>query len=404
MGSPMSFPVLCIANLAATLVGLNRDTDSDVEKVFSRQSEMAVNGDDIAFVCTQPLYQRWKKVVSMVGLTPSLGKNYTSKKFCIINSEFRTRKPMGTWKTIPFVNLSLLLGQEKKGQDAGVDMRDKMHWWDLGPRATSLVQGMKNSEAEQVLSFFIARHKQILAKVPAKCSWFLPRSLLGAGLPALERGRSQITDENLKVAAWISCLDKEKQVEVTSRPALGDKSWYAKFVGQVENTVAKDLGGRVWAPKEYNRSKRGPLGNSFLLASLLEEIVYGDLPEEFCLETIGPELWSKKTGRVLPEREQIELKRENSAFLKQTKACIAFDYKLRAARTAAFHCSLEPMSLDKALAYHMHEELVVPWDKVHYPRSRRFVSDQPSLARGGRLMSCEEFTLTIPAKSDEKLL
>nr|WBY66446.1 MAG: putative RNA polymerase [Eriocheir sinensis botourmia-like virus 3] len=106
MGSPTSFPILCLINLAATKVAYEeflRKIGSLQQKEFLVLEEipMCVNGDDILFWCyTQDHYNIWKQVTKECGLKFSLGKNYTHKKVAIINSQlyfFHTQKH----KTVP---------------------------------------------------------------------------------------------------------------------------------------------------------------------------------------------------------------------------------------------------------------------------------------------------------------
>jgi len=93
MGSPSSFPILCLINLAATKVAYEeyfRSVGMLKENEFAVLEElpMVVNGDDILFWCFQPEhYTLWKEVTKQCGLKFSLGKNYTHKRVAIINSE-----------------------------------------------------------------------------------------------------------------------------------------------------------------------------------------------------------------------------------------------------------------------------------------------------------------------------
>jgi len=93
MGSPSSFPILCLINLAATKVAYEvyfRSIGKLEEKEYCVLEElpMCVNGDDILYWCySQEHYTCWKEVTKECGLKFSLGKNYTHKYAAIINSE-----------------------------------------------------------------------------------------------------------------------------------------------------------------------------------------------------------------------------------------------------------------------------------------------------------------------------
>jgi len=93
MGSPSSFPILCLINLAATKVAYEEYLRSievlgKKEYCVLEELPMCVNGDDILFWCySQEHYNAWKQVTKQCGLKFSLGKNYTHKRVAIINSE-----------------------------------------------------------------------------------------------------------------------------------------------------------------------------------------------------------------------------------------------------------------------------------------------------------------------------
>nr|UJQ92814.1 MAG: putative RNA-dependent RNA polymerase [Narnaviridae sp.] len=147
MGSPTSFPILCLINLAATKVAFEeffRENGMLRKNEFLLLSElpMCVNGDDILFWCyDDALYSKWKEVTKACGLKFSLGKNYTHNSVAIINSQMYfyeqrketsfTRSRMDDMPSLLFhlartVNARLLAGgsrAEARGS-GGVDLRD----------------------------------------------------------------------------------------------------------------------------------------------------------------------------------------------------------------------------------------------------------------------------------------
>jgi len=75
MGSLLSFPLLCLANLAtAKLAGVSED-------------RVLINGDDILMRANKSEIQKWKEVAPKLGLSLSLGKNFEDKNFGSINSQ-----------------------------------------------------------------------------------------------------------------------------------------------------------------------------------------------------------------------------------------------------------------------------------------------------------------------------
>jgi hypothetical protein len=95
MGSPTSFPILCVLNLALTRYALelaaqhwNPEPESGGRPVISLANvPILVNGDDIVFRANKLELLVWKDVTRMGGLIPSIGKNFTHGKYFTINSE-----------------------------------------------------------------------------------------------------------------------------------------------------------------------------------------------------------------------------------------------------------------------------------------------------------------------------
>lgn len=85
MGSPLSFPFLCLINAALTRFSL--ELRHPLRPLLSLSTmELLINGDDVAFVTDKVGYEIWKKVTRLGGLVASIGKNFTSPDFLVINS------------------------------------------------------------------------------------------------------------------------------------------------------------------------------------------------------------------------------------------------------------------------------------------------------------------------------
>jgi hypothetical protein len=104
MGSLSSFNNLSIINSALFSHVRSYNPDSFSDWHF-------VNGDDILFTATPEGLATWKDVTKACGLSPSFGKNYYSKDYFTINSQFFKDRV-----EIPFVNFRLLkpLGDDKR--------------------------------------------------------------------------------------------------------------------------------------------------------------------------------------------------------------------------------------------------------------------------------------------------
>jgi len=147
MGCVFSFPILCIANLAAYCYTLDSSSscriptkDGGISDFYGRDFDrlpVRVNGDDILFKTDLVTYRRWEQVVASIGLFKSVGKNYLKEDLAIVNSMMfkgrlemdqrrdkegkliREGKMIRTWLTVPFVNMGWAEGV-RKGEEAAV--------------------------------------------------------------------------------------------------------------------------------------------------------------------------------------------------------------------------------------------------------------------------------------------
>jgi len=171
MGSPLSFPILCLINMAVCLCGYG-----DVQKV--RLAPILVNGDDCVMRFNRDQHARWEFYAKLIGMEPSPGKCYRSRDWLQMNSEL-FKLTDGAFKRIPFLNFSLASPYLAKG---GEDR----HWTSFGTCARSFVEGFPKRQSE-LLSIYIKRMKKtIVARCPKGISWGLPEHLGGLGLPYME--------------------------------------------------------------------------------------------------------------------------------------------------------------------------------------------------------------------------
>jgi len=251
MGSPTSFYVLCIVNAAASSVGLGYSLEKTMD------GPIAVNGDDIvAWVSDPAQYEDWKYATACAGLELSPGKNYLTKDAAIINSGIfcpiirdprdahssRDSNLLGFEEIVP-LNQSLLFGFEKKGTDAGKDLKVDMIPHELGSRLRELLLGAGTPEVWHLWrEEFLKYHSQVLKKLPPGVSKFMSPELGGAGVPW--DGHEDIPERNRKYAAYVACLDDKKRAALAHIPIAGRgwldnelvkaEEYYARVVGEVQ--------------------------------------------------------------------------------------------------------------------------------------------------------------------------
>lgn len=121
MGSILSFPILCLANLATYLL-----TMSDIQAGWEDEKRLRgvlVNGDDMVYAAPREKWDRHVKVARDLGLQMSVGKAYQHRTYLNINSisvHYSLDIP-GTPDQIGYLNTGLLFRsdvQKKKGSDS----------------------------------------------------------------------------------------------------------------------------------------------------------------------------------------------------------------------------------------------------------------------------------------------
>jgi hypothetical protein len=170
MGSPLSFPILCLANLICYWVSVCPTKDLTELRVL-------VNGDDIAFPASREVYQTWSNHLSDFGFVKSVGKNYIHERFVIINSElFDSRWENTGVCHLPRFSAALLMGRSK------VSKSDQ----DLeAPPVVVSLELVLRGATQPSLAFqrFLYWNGDKVREVTSnKLNLFLPRSQGGVGL------------------------------------------------------------------------------------------------------------------------------------------------------------------------------------------------------------------------------
>ena len=179
MGSPLSFPFLCTANLIAYKLSLE---DYLQMPVNFDELPCLVNGDDILFRTNPEHYSYWKKRVASIGFDLSVGKNYIHETVLTINSTCYTFRK-DRFSKVDFCNFGLLSGTSKLGGSRG-EVRDKAV--DLCDAYTRSVCGANNKPL--AFSKFVTRNKEDISRIThrGRYNLFLPRVVGGLGLPIVD--------------------------------------------------------------------------------------------------------------------------------------------------------------------------------------------------------------------------
>jgi len=183
MGSPTSFPILCIINFALIWESVNPD-------VKFRDLQMLVNGDDCLFQCDDSQFVSWSQHAEAIGLKPSVGKTYLDSRFIVMNSSLYDFQEIDadteTPEVIPFINTGLLLGLKRSGDREVAFTSDDASQIDsksaVGARARKLLEGFEWCDA-LLLDLFSEFND--LPDIPR----FVPEVWGGLGLPETSQHR-----------------------------------------------------------------------------------------------------------------------------------------------------------------------------------------------------------------------
>jgi len=134
MGHPLSFPLLCVINLAVYLRTVDQYVDVDRAKRMRLREALLegviVNGDDIVFRSDAEFSQLFWANATDVGFKMSVGKSYRSPNCCMINSQiFKLAEVKGTNRRVMvrqgYLNQRIVTGnQVKTGQDSDLQTPD----------------------------------------------------------------------------------------------------------------------------------------------------------------------------------------------------------------------------------------------------------------------------------------
>jgi len=227
MGSILSFPILCLANLGLCL----RVKEGSTPNAF------LINGDDALYLGTSKEWEDHVRLGKEVGLEMSVGKAYRHREYANLNStcfhmpikpvtyfgnEVVTKAPTVTPCQIDFLNTGLIFGQHKVLSNvAEAHMRDdpsatlssnlpRILEGALPGRQASLLGGIlrdRGHELHDDLRVVVKRYVngKLLSKVTTSRNLFLPRSVGGAGVLAPPGFTYRITHTDRLIAQAVMC-------------------------------------------------------------------------------------------------------------------------------------------------------------------------------------------------------
>jgi hypothetical protein len=233
MGSILSFPILCLANLGVYL--LNTQNYQSGWSNSERLGHVLINGDDMVYAAKEKLWATHAEIGKRVGLEMSVGKAYCHSMYLNINSvgyhyRLDTDDKRRSVREVAFLNAGLFYGQHKVQGRVDTGDEEALSSSYCGTLNTVL-DGSLPSKRKDVLAMYLSEHAEDIKK---ECevsenvrgrqavftrNLFYPISRGGMGVVPPE-GWSYRTKPCQKLyAAWI-----EKQYSVpltTQRPLPG---------------------------------------------------------------------------------------------------------------------------------------------------------------------------------------
>jgi hypothetical protein len=201
MGSILSFPILCMANLGVYL--LNTDNEQWNWPDEDRLNHVLVNGDDMLYASDPSRWESHVRLGKAVGLQMSPGKAYRHKSYSNINSigcilDLNRIKRVHTGKNrydvtpkqIDFLNAGLFFGQHKVQSSDKASSHHSDDMGNLTANINCLLQGSLPGRRSELLSMYLDFHKESIIKEtrfyyggrPHSRNLFIPISLGGMGV------------------------------------------------------------------------------------------------------------------------------------------------------------------------------------------------------------------------------
>jgi hypothetical protein len=197
MGSVLSFPVLCIANIV--LCRMAYEIGHQGQRVSLLEIPLLVNGDDCVFPATKAVEQAWRILCKMFGMLPSVGKCYCTRDFININSttflyrpgspRYRRCEDCNFWHTCcgnPFirihhVNWGLIMLRKRSGQQ--IEKSDIFSQFsNISSYSKDLLESVPSQQSAAVYELFIRNYGAFAAENGIRLPWFVPRCWGGVGI------------------------------------------------------------------------------------------------------------------------------------------------------------------------------------------------------------------------------
>jgi hypothetical protein len=210
MGSILSFPVLCLANIALYLLVRNEvrgplapEDQMDIRKL------VLINGDDMIYIGNREEWELHQYLGAKMGLALSPGKAYHHRRYANINSvsvDFDLDGHNPTPREIPFLNVGLMAGNHKVLGRVGDGAADD-DFNGLRPLISvinEVVRGSLPGKEADIFKIYVSRHSEEISKEARGGNLFLPISLGGYGVAPIKGIAVNYSQRQLQLAAKLA--------------------------------------------------------------------------------------------------------------------------------------------------------------------------------------------------------
>jgi len=273
MGHPLSFPFLCVTNLAVFRLSISDwiEAAHSVPGWKDRQAEVRfrtacgaamrktvkVNGDDVAFLAPASFVPFWRARVADAGFVLSVGKNYVCRDFIQINSQvFLLRE--GKMIRVGYFNQTLVTGSVKKQRDDSSDVSP----FEL---AKSISETFRLCPCVRLAAKEIMERARAIYGLTLSGrgpNWFLPVHLGGLGMPIELCPETEVI-EGVTIPLRVTPFQRKLAAEYVYNPKL---RWYVKKGSELPRELFDCIVGTRkvipgdYVPREYEMREDEPGG------------------------------------------------------------------------------------------------------------------------------------------------
>ncbi len=199
MGSVLSFPVLCLANLGLYLTVRKRTHEWAPPKAVL--DSVLINGDDMLYIGSKEEWDLHTILGKRIGLEMSAGKAYFHPRYANVNSTSvdldLTKEGATPWE-VKFLNVGLLNGQHKVLGKVGSEDEQSEH--PFSSVIDEVVRGSLPGKQADIFKIYCSMHGPELSKECEGRNLFIPKILGGLGCSPITGIETTVTTSQALIA------------------------------------------------------------------------------------------------------------------------------------------------------------------------------------------------------------